>query len=171
MLSYGEFAQVSPAGNSPAKGWHNCHPFRIRTCRCLLTLSGILFVGDTAVQRYVLHQHLMNMGLAGPPAPILHWAGHFRIGSYDTQVLPFRSLAELPAELLAIPVPTTSWAFEERPVMSLYEWEELRRRSTSTVLLTTDESSLSRAYHLLLEESGKLVPLFVSLWQLLWLLL
>ena len=111
-------------------------PFASGHADAFLTLSGILFVGDTAAQRYVLHQHLMNMGLAGPPAPILHWAGHFRIGSYDTQVLPFRSLAELPAELLAIPVPTTSWAFEERPVMSLYEWEEYRRRSTSTVLLT-----------------------------------
>ena len=26
-----ESSQVSPAGNSPAKGRHNCHPFRIRT--------------------------------------------------------------------------------------------------------------------------------------------
>ena len=113
----------------------------------------------------------MSIGLAGPPAPILHWAGHFRIGPYGTQVLPFRSLAELPAELLAIPVPTTSWAFEEMPVMSLNEWEEYRRRSTSTVLLTTNESSLSRAYRLLLKEPGEFVPILVSFWQLVCLLL
>ena len=30
-----------------------------------LTLSGVLFVGDTAAQRYVLHQHLMSIGVAG----------------------------------------------------------------------------------------------------------
>ena len=78
-----------------------------------LSLSGILFVGSTAEQRYVLHEHLKNLGLAGPPAPVLHWEGHFQEGPHNTHVLPFRSLSVLPAELLAIPVPTTSWAFEE----------------------------------------------------------
>ena len=116
-----------------------------------LSLSGILFVGSAADQRYVLHEHLQNLGLAGPPAPTLHWSGHLQKGPRNTHVLPFRALAVLPAELLAIPVPTTSWAFEEVPVMSLREWEEYRRRSTSAVLIMTTESKWSCSYRLLME--------------------
>ena len=33
-----------------------------------LSLSGILFVGSTAEQRYVLHEHFKDLGLAGPTA-------------------------------------------------------------------------------------------------------
>ena len=51
----------------------------------------------------------------------------------------FTHWAVLPAELLAIPVPNTSWAFEEKPVMSLREWEAYRCRTTSTVILTANE--------------------------------
>ena len=77
-----------------------------------LSLSGILFVGSAADQRYVLHEHLQNLGLAGPPAPTLHWSGHLQKGPRNTHVLPFRALAVLSAELLAIPVSTIGWAFE-----------------------------------------------------------
>ena len=98
------------------------YPFASGEEEAFLSLSGVIFAGSTADQRYVLHKHLVNLGLAGPTAPILHWAGHLQAGPLNTHVLPFRSLAVLPAELLAIPVPTTSWAFEEAPVMSLSEW-------------------------------------------------
>ena len=54
-----------------------------------LSLSGVLFVGSTADQRYVLHEHLQNLDLAGPTAPILHWSGHLQKGSHNTHVLPF----------------------------------------------------------------------------------
>ena len=131
-----------------------------------LSLSGIIFVGRTADQRCVLHEHLVNLGLAGPPAPILQWAGHFQEGPRNTHVLPFRSLAVLPAELLAIPVPTTSWAFEVAPVMSLSEWEAYRRRSTSTVLIMTTESNLNCIYRLFTEGISRILPVIVAFWQL-----
>ena len=101
------------------------HPFMSGDEETFLSLSGILFVGSAADQRCVLHEHLKNLGLAGPD---------ISKRDQNTHALPFRSLAMLPAELLAIPIPTTSCAFEEVPVMSLREWEEYRRRSTSTVL-------------------------------------
>ena len=47
-----------------------------------LSLSGILFVGSTAKQRYVLHEHLKDLGLAGPPAPMLQWDGHLQEGPH-----------------------------------------------------------------------------------------
>ena len=131
-----------------------------------LSLSGILFVGSAADQRYVLHEHLQNLGLAGPPAPTLHWSGHLQKGPRNTHVLPFRALAVLPAELLAIPVSTISWAFEEVPVMSLREWEEYRRRTKSTVLILTTESKWSCSYWLLMERTRKILPIIGSLWQL-----
>ena len=108
---------------------------------------------------------MKNLGLAGPPAPILHWAGHLQEGPQNTHVLPFRSLAVLPAELLAIPVPTISWAFEEVPVMSLSEWEGYRRRSTSTVLIMTAENKLYCSYRLLMEGPRKILPIIGSFWQ------
>ena len=101
------------------------HPLMSGNEETFLSFSGILFVASTADQRYVLHEHLKNLGLAGPD---------ISKRDQNTHALPFRSLAMLPAELLAIPIPTTSCAFEEVPVMSLREWEEYRRRSTSTVL-------------------------------------
>lgn len=104
-----------------------------------LSLSGIIITGNTEEQRYLLHEHLVNLGLAGPPAPILQWAGHLCEGPEGCFALPFRSLVVLPAELLAIPIPSTSWAFEGMPVMSLLEWEEYRHRLTSSVLLTTPD--------------------------------
>ena len=102
------------------------YPFASDRDGVFLSRSGIIFVGNTVDQRYVLHQHLFNLGLAGPTAPMLQWAGHLQEGPLNTHVLPFHSLVVLPAELLAIPVPNTSWAFEEEPVMSLSEWEEFR---------------------------------------------
>lgn len=84
------------------------------------------------VERYVLHQHLVNLGLAGPTAPIL----------------PFHALAVLPAELLAAPIPETSWAFEDSPIMSFKEWETYRRRSTSTVTLSINENDESLLHRL-----------------------
>ena len=131
-----------------------------------LSLSGVLFVGSTADQRYVLHEHLQNLDLAGPTAPILHWSGHLQKGSHNTHVLPFRALAVLSAELLAIPVSTIGWAFEEVPVLSLREWEEYRRRTTSTVLILTTESKWSCSYRLLMERTRKMLPIMGSLWQL-----
>ena len=47
------------------------HPLQSGHEFVFLSLSGILFVGSTAKQRYALHEHLKNLGLAGPPAPIL----------------------------------------------------------------------------------------------------
>ena len=51
-----------------------------------LLRSGIIFVGNTVDQRYVLHQHLVNLGLAGPTAPILQWAEHLQEGLLNTHV-------------------------------------------------------------------------------------
>ena len=115
-----------------------------------LSLSGILFVGSTAKQRYVLHEHLKDLGLAGPPAPMLQWDGHLQEGPPNTHFLPFRSLSFLPAELLAISAPSTSWAFEEMPVMSFTEWEAYRRRSLSTAPFMATESRRSSAAGFLL---------------------
>ena len=39
-----------------------------------------------------------------------------RRGPHNEHVLPFRALVVLPAELLALPIPTISWALEEVPV-------------------------------------------------------
>lgn len=115
------------------------YPFATGHDALFLSLSGFLMACDTHDQKYVLHEHLKNMGLAGPPAPVLPWGGRFREEPDGSFVLPFRSLKILPAELLAIPVPNKSLAFDERPVMSLDEWEEYRKRITSTVLLTSLE--------------------------------
>ena len=82
------------------------YPFASDRDEVFLTLSGIIFVGNTVDQRYVLHQHLVNLDLAGPRA-------HCAVG----RVYP------------------RGWAFEEAPVVSLSEWEECRRGSTSTVIL------------------------------------
>ena len=126
-----------------------------------LSLSGILFVGSTAKQRYVLHEHLKNLGLAGPPAPILQWDGHLQEGPPDVRFLPFRSLSFLPAELLAISVPSTSWAFEEIPIMSFTEWEAYRRRSLTTAPFMATESRRSSAAGFLLAGIMKsLSPVF-----------
>ena len=126
-----------------------------------LSLSGIILTGSTPQQRYLLHEHLVNLGLAGPPAPILQWAGHLREGPEGTY-----SLTVLPAELLAIPVPSTSWAFEETPVMSLVEWEEYRRRTTSTVLLTTTACDTSRLPRWTAVCIRHVMPVLFALWHL-----
>lgn len=131
-----------------------------------LSLSGILFVGNTAEQRYLLHEHLKDLGLAGPPAPILQWEGHLQRGAYNTHALPFRSLSVLPAELLVIPVPTTSWAFQEMPVMSFTEWEAYRQRTMSTVLLTSTANRQFSTSCFLMEGTRELLAILVSLWQL-----
>lgn len=131
-----------------------------------LSLSGVIFIGNTVNQRYVLHRHLVNLGLAGPTAPTLQWAGLLQEGPLNTHVLPFHSLVVLPAELLAIPVPDTSWAFEESPVMSLSEWEEYRRRSTSTIIFTTTERNLSFFSQLVASVTGRARPAIAGFWFL-----
>ena len=136
-----------------------------------LSLSGILFVGSTAEQRYVLHEHLKKLGLAGPPAPVLHWEGHFQEGPHNTHVLPFRSLSVLPAELLAIPVPTTSWAFEEMPVMSFMEWDAYRQRSTSTVFPAPTESKMFYASRVFIKRAKEFFSTLFSVWHVVCLLL
>ena len=140
------------------------YPFASDRDGVFLSLSGIIFGGNTVDQRYVLHQHLVNLGLAGPIAPILQWAGHFQEGPLNTHVLPFHSWVVLPAELLAIPVPSASWAFEEEPVMSLREWEEYRRRSTSTVILKTTERNLNFFSQLAASVTGRAMPVIVGIW-------
>ena len=95
---------------------------------------------------------------------------HLAARQLNTHVLSFHSLVVLPAELLAIPVPDTSWAFEEAPVMSLSEWEEYRRRSTSTVILTTTERNLSFFSQLAASVTGRAMPAiagFLSMGRLL----
>ena len=147
------------------------HPFMSGDEETFLSLSGILFVGSTADQRYVLHEHLKNLGLAGPPAPILHWSRHLQKGPQNTHALPFRSLAMLPAELLAIPIPTTSCAFEEVPVMSLREWEEYRRRSTSTVLPMPTRCTWFRNHPMIADQISAILSVLGSLWLLVCLLI
>ena len=146
------------------------HPLQSGQEATFLSLSGILFVGSTAEQRYVLHEHLKDLGLAGPPAPILQWEGHLQKGPYDTHALPFRSLSVLPAELLAIPVPTTSWAFEEAPVMTFTEWDAYRRRSTSVAYLTPAESKGSSPSRGVIARALECLPAFALVWQLVCLL-
>ena len=131
-----------------------------------LSLSGILFVGRTADQRYVLHEHLVDLGLAGPPAPILNWAGHLQDGPRNTHILPFRSLTVLPDELLAIPVPSTSWAFVVAPVMSLGEWESYRQRCTSTVFIMPTESKLDCFCLVLKVRVRKFLAIIGACWPL-----
>ena len=137
------------------------YPLQAETGSTFLSLSGILFVGSTAEQRYVLHEHLKDLGLAGPPAPILHWNGQLREGPDDINTLSFQSLSALPAELLAIPVPTTSWAFEDEPVMTCAEWEVYRRRSMTTVVLPPTEDY---DYGVFVEDVKKLLSAFLSVW-------
>ena len=146
------------------------HPLQSGQEATCLSLSGILFVGSTAEQRYVLHEHLKDLGLAGPPAPILQWDCHLQKGPYDIHVLPFRSLSALPAELLTIPVPTTSWAFEEAPVMTVTEWDAYRRRSTSVVYLTSAESKGSTPLRGVIARALECFPAFALIWQLVCLL-
>lgn len=63
-----------------------------------------------------MRQHLANLGLAGPTAPSSGMLPH-------SPALPFHALGVLPAELLAIPIPVSIWAFEDSPTMSFQEWE------------------------------------------------
>ena len=108
-----------------------------------LTLSGILLAGDVS-SRYIVYRHLVDLGLAGPTAPALQWSSRVRPPIADRGILPFWALTDLPAELLAAPFPTMSWAFDSAPTMTLLDWEKYRQRHTcrvvmSNLLVTTHE--------------------------------
>ena len=110
-------------------------------------------------QRCALHEHLKNLGLAGPPAPMLQWDGHPQEGPSNACFLSFCSLSFLPAELLAISVPSISWAFEETPVMSFTEWEAYRRRTLTTAPFMATESVECQAAprdSFVVEEAGEI---------------
>ena len=111
-------------------------PLLTESGKIYLTLSGILLAGDVS-ERYVVYRHLDDLGLAGPTAPVLHWSSHVRPPIAGRGILPFRALTDLPAELLATPYPSTSWAFNSAPIMTLPQWENYRQRQTTRVLLST----------------------------------
>ena len=52
-------------------------------------------------------------------------------------------LIDLPAELLATSYPTTSWAFDSAPTMTLQQWEKWRQTHTCRVVMTawSDETA------------------------------
>lgn len=85
-------------------------PFAMHGGQLFLTLSGIIFTGNSVYLRYVLQRHLVDLGLAGPAAPVLRWS-NFDLGEDGQPYLPFELLTALPAELLAVQLPTVSWAF------------------------------------------------------------
>ena len=103
--------------------------------RIYLTLSGILFAGDV-YDRYIIYRHLVDLGLAGPTAPVLSWSSRVLPPIADRGVLHFWALTDLPAELLAISYPTTSRAFDSAPTMTLQQWEEWRQRRACRVVMT-----------------------------------
>ena len=103
------------------------HPLSQEKGQLHITLSGILISGSTACARYLVHHHLVDLGLAGPTAPILQWSSFVREPVTYLPVLLFHVLTALPAELLAVQCPPTSWAFEASPVMTLAEWEAYPR--------------------------------------------
>ena len=104
--------------------------------KVFLTLSCILLTGDTVGERYVVYRHLVDLGLAGPTAPVLQWSSLVRHPTAARGVLPFHALTDLPAELLAAPYPNTSWAFDSSPRMTPPQWENYRQRHTSRVVLS-----------------------------------
>ena len=112
--------------------------------RIYLTLSGILIAGDV-YDRYIIHRHLVDLGLAGPTAPVLSWSSRVLPPIADRGVLHFWALTDLPAELLAISYPTTSRAFDSAPTMTLQQWEEWRQRRTCRVVMTawSDDTTLA----------------------------
>ena len=128
MLSGGNPPKLLKEATAQLKDATKDYPLQSGHEFVFLSLSGILFVGSTAKQRYVLHERLKDLGLAGLPR-CCNGDGHLQESPQNTHFLPFRSLSVLPAELLAISVPSTSCAFEEMPVMSFTEWEAYRRRS------------------------------------------
>ena len=95
-------------------------PLRADLGKTYLTLSGILIAGDVS-ERYVVYRHLVDLGLAGPTAPVLNWSPRVRPPQADRGLLPFGALTDLPAELLATPHPSTSWAFDSAPVPATRE--------------------------------------------------
>ena len=103
------------------------HPLSQARGQLHITLSGILISGNTARDRYLVHQHLVDLGLAGPTVPIRQWSSFVREPATYLPVLPFHVLTALPAELRAVQCPTISWAFEASPVMTLAEWEAYPR--------------------------------------------
>ena len=56
--------------------------------RIYLTLSGILLAGDV-YERYIIYRHLVDLGLAGPMAPVLSWSSRVLPPIADRGVLPF----------------------------------------------------------------------------------
>ena len=50
--------------------------------------------------------------------------------------------------------------------MSLREWEEYRRRSTSAVLIVTTENNWSCSHRLIMEGTRTILPIMGTLWQL-----
>ena len=87
----------------------------------------------------------MDLGLAGPTAPVLRWSSRVLPPIADRGVLHFWALTDLPAELLAISYPTTSRAFDSAPTMTLQQWEEWRQRRTCRVVMTawSDDTTLA----------------------------
>ena len=122
------------------------YPLLVSSGQVRLTLSGILLAGESVTDRYVVYRHLVDLGLAGPTAPELQWSAHIRPSITDRGILPFHALTALPAELLAIPCPHISWAFDNAPIMTLPQWETYRQRRTSRVVMSSwpnDEAQLS----------------------------
>ena len=87
----------------------------------------------------------MDLGLAGPTAPVLSWSSRVLPPLADRGVLPFWALIDLPAELLATSYPTTSWAFDSAPTMTLLQWEEWRQRHTRRVVMTAWSNDTTQA--------------------------
>ena len=112
--------------------------------RIYLTLSGILLAGDV-YERYIIYRHLVDLGLAGPTAPVLSWSSRVLPPIADRGVLPFWALIDLPAELLATSYPTTSWAFDGAPTMTLQQWEEWRQTHTCRVVMTASSDETTPA--------------------------
>ena len=90
------------------------------------------------------HRHLVDLGLAGPTAPILHWSSLVREPATHLPVPP--SVHLQPCRQSFLLCPATSWAFEASPAMTLADWEAYRHRCTSTVYLSpsSDEARLEK---------------------------
>ena len=95
-------------------------PLSTNKGRIYLTLSGILIAGDV-IDRYIIHRHLEDLGLAGPTAPVLSWSSRVLPPIADRGVLHFWALADLPAELLGISYFTISRAFDSAPTLTLQQ--------------------------------------------------
>ena len=125
-------------------GYEVLHVPQVLVRPIYLTLSGILFAGDV-YDRYIICRHQVDLGLAGPTAPVLSWSFRVLPPIANREVLPFWALTDLLAELLATSYPTTSWTFDSAPTMTLLQWEEWRQRHTCRVVVTAWSDDATQA--------------------------